>query len=111
MPRIVFLAALLLTPTLAISQPPTATSPPDTEIFLATLTSSTGGNPSLRRAANITNSPGYDNQPSFSPDGRSIFHLGARRHANRHLSIRHRLGADEPCHRDSRKRVLGNRDA
>jgi dipeptidyl aminopeptidase/acylaminoacyl peptidase len=68
----------VLTPALAISQPPTATSPPDTEIFLATLTSSTIGNPSVRRAANITNSPGYDNQPSFSPDGRSIFFTSAR---------------------------------
>lgn len=78
MPRISFLAALVLTPALAIVQPPTATSPPDTEIFLATLTSPASTTPSVRGARNITNSPGYDNQPSFSPDSRSIYFTSAR---------------------------------
>ena len=68
----------MLTPALASFQPPTATSPPDTEIFLATLTPPAGGSPSVRGARNITNSPGYDNQPSFSPDGRSIYFTSAR---------------------------------
>jgi dipeptidyl aminopeptidase/acylaminoacyl peptidase len=67
-----------LTPTLTTSQPPTATSPPDTEIFLAALTPANGGGFSVRRATNITNSPGYDNQPSFSPDGRSLFFTSVR---------------------------------
>jgi hypothetical protein len=60
----------------AAGGPPDA-PPPDTEIFLATLWSSSGqlhvGVP-----ANITNSPGYDNQPSFTPDGREILFTSAR---------------------------------
>lgn len=42
-------------------------APPATEIFLAPLTP-TG----IGTAINITNSPGYDNQPHFQPDSRSI---------------------------------------
>ena len=49
-------------------------------------------------AVNITNSPGYDNQPSFTPDGSGrAVHVGprcGRRHADRHLSLRHRRAAD-----------------
>src|SRR4051794_16953840 len=55
-------------------QPP---SPPDTEIFLAPMTSS-GGRLTVGRPVNITNSPGYDNQPSFTPDGRSILFTSIR---------------------------------
>ena len=44
---------------------------PSTDIFLAPL-SVDGGRPVVGPAVNITNNPGYDNQPSFTPDGRAI---------------------------------------
>jgi dipeptidyl aminopeptidase/acylaminoacyl peptidase len=53
-----------------------ASAPPDTEIFLAAF--STRGQPALTRAVNITRSPGYDNQPSFTPDGASILFTSNR---------------------------------
>lgn len=56
---------------------PTPASPPDTEIFLATLTT-TGGAVTIVRPVNISNSPGYDNQPSFTPDGRHILFTSIR---------------------------------
>src|SRR3954451_11192316 len=72
--------ALIITVALALfaaSQPPAApTAPPDTEIFLASLNG--GATPALGTAANITNSPGYDNQPSFSPDGATIYFTSNR---------------------------------
>lgn len=51
--------------------------PPDTEVFLARLTTE-GGKLTVGKAENISNSPGYDNQPSFSPDGQSVFFTSAR---------------------------------
>jgi hypothetical protein len=71
MPRLASLvfAALLLQTT---QQP----APPDTEIYLASF--AIRGVPAVGRAANITNSPGYDNQPSFTPDGSSIFFTSNR---------------------------------
>jgi hypothetical protein len=57
------------------AQAPTA--PPDTEIFLAAL-SGTGGALTVARPVNISNSPGYDNQPSFTPDGRSVLFTSIR---------------------------------
>jgi dipeptidyl aminopeptidase/acylaminoacyl peptidase len=68
-------AAILLAAAAALSaaqQPP-----PDTEVFLATL-SKGGGKWTVGTPANISNSPGYDNQPSFSPDGRAIYFTSAR---------------------------------
>ena len=52
-------------------------TPPETEVFLAPLTSD-GGKLTVGRAQNISNSPGYDNQPSFSPDGRSVYFTSGR---------------------------------
>jgi dipeptidyl aminopeptidase/acylaminoacyl peptidase len=54
-----------------------AAAPPDTEIFLAPL-SSANGSLTVGPAANITNSPGYDNQPSFAPDGQHILFTSIR---------------------------------
>jgi dipeptidyl aminopeptidase/acylaminoacyl peptidase len=65
---------LLLTLALAVLQ---AQAPPDTEIYLATLTND-GGRLKVGTPVNITNSPGYDNQPSFTPDGRAILFTSAR---------------------------------
>jgi WD40-like Beta Propeller Repeat len=69
MPRIglVVVAALLMQ-----AAPPS----PETEIFLATLSTRDGF--TIGRPANITNSAGYDNQPSFTPDGAAIFFTSNR---------------------------------
>src|SRR4051794_24559661 len=47
-----------------------APPPPDTEIFLAPL--SAGASAAVGAPVNISRSPGYDNQPSFTPDGSAI---------------------------------------
>jgi WD40 repeat protein len=68
---------LALTASLAMIQPPSAppaAAPPDTEIFLAPL----GARTSVGRPVNITNSPGYDNQPAFMPDGAGILFTSIR---------------------------------
>ena len=51
--------------------------PPDTEIYLAELHAS-GRTLTIGTPANITNSPGYDNQPSFTPDGSAVFFISDR---------------------------------
>lgn len=52
-------------------------TPPDTEVFLARL-SIEGSKIAVSAAENISNSPGYDNQPSFTRDGASVFFTSAR---------------------------------
>src|SRR5258705_12424359 len=55
--------------------------PPDTEIFLASLSASSSATPTpltLGSPVNITSNPGYDNQPSFTPDGRSVLFTSIR---------------------------------
>ena len=69
MGRILFLA-------LAAAVQAAAAPPPDTEIFLAPL--STGSGALVGAPLNITNSPGYDNQPSFTPDGTGILFTSIR---------------------------------
>jgi len=56
---------------------PAAQAPPDTEIYLASLKSA-NGTIELGQPVNITNNPGYDNQPFFTPDGKSILFTSAR---------------------------------
>ena len=56
---------------------PAAQAPPDTEIYLAPLKSA-GGRITVGEPGNITNHPGYDNQPSFTPDGRAILFASVR---------------------------------
>lgn len=48
-----------------------------TDIWLLTLTG-TMRSPAVGPAVNVTNRPGYDNQPSFSPDGRTMFFTSQR---------------------------------
>lgn len=69
---------MLLVPGLVLTSAlrQTPSPPPDTEIFLATL--STGSTTPIVRPVNITNSPGYDNQPSFTPDGRNLLFTSIR---------------------------------
>lgn len=47
-----------------------AQAPPATDIYLYSL--------NTRAVANVTNRPGYDNQPSFTPDGRAILYTSVR---------------------------------
>ena len=54
-----------------------ATPPPNTDIFLASL-SNVAGVLTVGPPANATNSPGYDNQPSFTPDGRQMLFTSNR---------------------------------
>jgi dipeptidyl aminopeptidase/acylaminoacyl peptidase len=64
---------LILVPTGASGQ----TGPAGTEIFLATIHSDAKGL-QVGEPANITNRPGYDNQPCFTPDGRRILYTSYR---------------------------------
>lgn len=54
-----------------------APAPPDTEIVLAPLTVARG-TITVGPPLNITNHAGYDNQPSFTPDGRAILFASDR---------------------------------
>jgi hypothetical protein len=56
---------------------PAGQAPPDTEIYLAPLKSA-NGQITVGTPANITNNPGYDNQPFFTPDGASILFSSRR---------------------------------
>jgi len=60
----------------AVASPATQ-APPDTEIYLAPLKSG-NGRLTIGAPVNITNNPGYDNQPFFTPDGRSILFTSQR---------------------------------
>lgn len=51
--------------------PSAAAQAPDTEIWLAPL-SRAGGGLTVDEPVNVTNRPGYDNQPWFLPDGRAF---------------------------------------
>ena len=55
-------------------------APPATDIFLAPI-SMQNGRPVIGTPVNITNRPGYDNQPSFTPDSRSILYTSTREDA------------------------------
>jgi len=77
MPRILLRLLLALAPIASAVQPPATpppAAPPDTEIFLAPL----GDGTSVGRPVNITNNPGYDNQPAFTPDGAAILFTSIR---------------------------------
>jgi Tol biopolymer transport system component len=66
-----------------------------TEIFLAPLTMQ-GGRPVVGTPVNITNLPGYDNQPSFTPDSRSILFTSNRDGRQTEISRRNRRRARRP---------------
>ena len=54
-----------------------APQPPDTEVFLASL-SVRGGKVEIGTPINISKNPGYDNQPSFTPDGAAVLFTSVR---------------------------------
>lgn len=51
--------------------------PPDTEVFLAPL-SVRGSKVEIGTPINISSNPGYDNQPSFTPDGKAVLFTSVR---------------------------------
>jgi hypothetical protein len=53
---------------------------PEADVFLAPLTVR-DGRAEVGPAVNVTNRPGYDNQPSFTPDSRSILYTSTREDA------------------------------
>ena len=55
--------------------PPAKPGPPATEVYLATL-STVDGKLTVGKPENISNSPGYDNQPFFTADGALLFTSG-----------------------------------
>jgi hypothetical protein len=60
-----------------LAAPLAAQGPPGTDIFVLPLARS-GGALTVGTAVNITARAGYDNQPFFSPDGKSIYYTSAR---------------------------------
>jgi len=62
---------------LLLAVPHPARAQAGTDIFIAELTQSTAGI-HLGPVTNVTRREGYDNQPSFSPDGRSLLHTSIR---------------------------------
>ena len=53
------------------------TPPPATEVFVTSFSSS-GGKVTLGKPTNISNNAGYDNQPSFTPDGKFVLFTSVR---------------------------------
>jgi dipeptidyl aminopeptidase/acylaminoacyl peptidase len=52
--------------------------PPPTEVYLASLASASAETASVSGVVNISNDPEYDNQPSFTPDGRAVLFTSRR---------------------------------
>jgi hypothetical protein len=69
------MSRLLLAVIVFVLSPPQA--PPATEVYLASLAVD-GEKLSIGKPENISNSPGYDNQPFFAPDGQSLYFTSAR---------------------------------
>jgi WD40-like Beta Propeller Repeat len=62
---------------LAVAMAGQVAPPPDTEVFLAAL-SIRDGKVVIGKPINISNNPGYDNQPSFTPDGGAVLFTSVR---------------------------------
>src|SRR5436305_11454904 len=61
---------------LMLQRPAPPAAPPDTDIWLASL--ALRATPAVARASNVTASPGYDNQPFFTPDGAAMLFTSNR---------------------------------
>jgi Tol biopolymer transport system component len=60
-----------------LAGPLLAQAPPGTDVYLAPL-SVRGATVTIGPAQNLTRRPGYDNQPSFSPDGKQLYYTVVR---------------------------------
>jgi hypothetical protein len=69
-------------------------APPDTEIYLAPMKTANGAL-EIGPAVNITNNPGYDNQPFFTPDGKSVLFTSVRRPATQSDIYRYDIAAKQ----------------
>lgn len=67
--------------------------PPDTEVFLAPLAVK-GRTVEIGPPVNISNNPGYDNQPSFTPDGGAVLFTSQRGESKRDPSNPAAIGSD-----------------
>ncbi len=66
---------------IVFSQTPTpspAPAPPSTDIFLIDITTTRTGNLKVGQPVKITDWSGYNNQPAFMPDGKSILYTSIR---------------------------------
>jgi hypothetical protein len=59
-------------------------APPSTEVYVAAF-SVNGSTVTVGKPENISNSPGYDNQPSFTPDGSALLFTSDRASSQRTL--------------------------
>ena len=65
-------AVCLIATFVATRAPGAQQAPPATDIFLAPISVSADGKPTIGKPVNVTNRPGYDNQPAFTPDSHGI---------------------------------------
>ena len=66
-------SAVCLIATFVVARTPGAQqAPPATDIFLAPISIGADSKPVIGKPINITNRPGYDNQPAFTPDSHGI---------------------------------------
>lgn len=72
MKRAIVFAALALEPAVSPAQLP------DTEVWLFGVKTAKTGSVSLADPLNVSNRTGYDNQPCFSHDGRTLYYSSAR---------------------------------
>jgi dipeptidyl aminopeptidase/acylaminoacyl peptidase len=87
------LAAALSQTTPQQPQQPAATPPrPSTDVFVAPLKVS-GATVTVGAPVNISSSPGYDNQPSFTPDGAALLFTSVRGDAKQSEIYRYDFGA------------------
>jgi len=57
---------------------PIMSQPPASEIYLVDVSYSSAGEMGFRKPINITHRKGYDNQPSFSNDGKFLYYVSIR---------------------------------
>jgi dipeptidyl aminopeptidase/acylaminoacyl peptidase len=72
------LAVLAFYATIFTQTPKPTPTPPATDIFIADLATAPAGKLKLGQPAKITNWAGYNNQPSFLPDGQGILYTSIR---------------------------------
>ena len=77
MSKLIRFSGFCLVMSLGASRTAAQAAPPATDIFLAPLRIQRG-KPIVGRPVNVTARPGYDNQPSFTPDSRAILFTSVR---------------------------------
>jgi dipeptidyl aminopeptidase/acylaminoacyl peptidase len=84
-------AALLAAQAAAPAQPQPTPPRPSTDVFVAPLKVS-GATVTVGAPVNISSSPGYDNQPSFTPDGAAVLFTSVRGDAKQSEIYRYDFG-------------------